>query len=62
MIGKSSYRERAAQHMPQSKEGLLHAAREMLRNGLTDHDVAHVLRLDVQQIRRLIGECPGCES
>jgi hypothetical protein len=49
------YRQRAEQHKPRTAEGITAAAREMLRNGLTDHDAAYVLRLDVQQLRRLVG-------
>lgn len=58
----TDYDRRAAEHAPQTAEGLRAAALEMLRSGLTDHDVAHVLRLDVNAVRRLIGACPGCES
>lgn len=55
------YRDRAEAHKPRTKEGIIEAAREMLRNGLTDYDAAHVLKLDVEQVRRLIGECSTCE-
>ena len=43
-------------------EGLRRAALEMLRAGLTDHDVAGVLRLDVAGVRRLVGEYQGCDE
>lgn len=56
------YSRRATEHAPATAEGLRDAALEMLRSGLTDHDAAHVLRLDVNALRRLIGACPGCSE
>lgn len=62
MTAEQDFDRRAREHAPQTVEGLRDAALEMLRNGLTDHDVAHVLQLDVNGVRRLVGECIGCES
>ncbi len=50
------HRRRAELHKPLTREGIVAAARELLRTGLSDHDVAQVLKLDVQQLRRLVGE------
>ena len=38
------------------------AAAAMLADGLTDHDVAHILRLDVSAVRRLVGFCVDCHE
>jgi hypothetical protein len=51
----TSHRELAEPHRPSTPEGLASAAREPLRNGLTDHDIAHILRMDVAQIRQILG-------
>ena len=53
----------ADRYIHRCNPGGLHSAElEMLRAGLTDHDVAAVLRLDVAGVRRLIGECQGCDE
>jgi hypothetical protein len=58
----TSVTARAELHKPKTQDGIIAAARDMLRNGLTDYDVARVLRLDVQHVRRLIGAgCQACE-
>ena len=54
------YRQRAEAHKPSDAAGIRAAALEMLRSGLTDHDVGHVLRLDANAVRRLVGECTEC--
>ncbi len=51
---------RALEHAPRTIGELRAAAQAMLRDGLTDNDVARVLRLDVAAVRRLVGECLGC--
>jgi hypothetical protein len=38
------------------------AAQQLIASGLTDHDVANILRLDVNQLRRIFGHCSGCEG
>jgi hypothetical protein len=55
------YSRLAEMNKPQTPEGIVAAARELLHNGSTEFDVAHVLKVDVHQIRRLVGECPSCE-
>jgi len=56
------YRARAEQHAPRTVEELRAAAQQMLRDGRGDHTVAQALRLDVAAVRRLVGQCAGCES
>ena len=56
------YDVRAVEHRPETIEGLREAAMQLLRDGLTDHDVAQILELDVNAVRRLVGECIGCEQ
>jgi hypothetical protein len=60
-VSAPAYQELAEAHKPQTAEGIAAAARELVRNGLTDHDVAHVLRLDVELVRRFLGHCGTCE-
>jgi hypothetical protein len=52
----ASLRARAEPHKPRTPEGICDAAGELLRQGLTEHDIAHVFCLDVAQIRQLLGE------
>jgi metal-dependent amidase/aminoacylase/carboxypeptidase family protein len=56
------YLERANRHAPQSADELCQAARQMLRDGLSDHGVAAALGIDVTAVRRLIAECNGCNE
>lgn len=55
-----AYRERAERHAPRTVEELRDAARGMLRDGMSDHGVAAALGVDVNAVRRLVGECVGC--
>lgn len=42
-------------------EAMRSAARQMLRDCLSERDVSDTLRLDVNGVRRLVGECDDCE-
>jgi hypothetical protein len=44
-------------HTPKTAEAVRKAARSLLARGFGDHDIAAVLRLDVQQVRWLVGDC-----
>lgn len=55
------YRARAELHRPQTMEGFRDAAQQMLREGFSDHGIAHALRLHPEQVRRLLGpQCVDC--
>ena len=56
----TDYAKRAQAHAPQTAEELRDAARAMLRDGLGEHTVAEALQLDVNAVRRLIGERAWC--
>jgi len=52
------YSRRANLHRPQTLAENRAAAMELLRSGLSDGDVAHILGASVEQVRRLIGRPP----
>lgn len=55
------YLAMAEMHKPKDADGIRIAAMELARNGLSDHDIGHVLKLDVNSIRQLLGRCGDCE-
>ena len=58
----ADYRERAQANAPRTVDELRTAAWRMARDGLGDHSIAEALKLDVAAVRRLLGNCAGCES
>ena len=61
MKPRNDYQDRAERFAPKTLEEIRDAARQMLRDGLGEHSVADALQLDVNAVRRLIGECAGCD-
>jgi len=56
-----NYQARADLHRPTTMEGFRDAAQQMLREGFSDHGIAHALRLRPEQVRRLLGpQCADC--
>jgi hypothetical protein len=49
------YRQRAELHAPKTTVEIERAARELAARGLGDHTVAHVLHMDVNALRRMLG-------
>ena len=54
--------DRARENMPSDPEGLRSAAIAMVTSGLTDHDVAQALRVNVTVVRMLTGTCGDCDA
>jgi hypothetical protein len=50
------YRDRAERHAPKTAAEIERAARELAASGLGEHTVAHILRMDVNALRRMLGE------
>lgn len=59
-MSTDGYAARAQEYAPRSIAELRAAARQMLRDGLGEHSIADALRLDVDAVRRLLGECQDC--
>jgi hypothetical protein len=55
----SDYRQRAELHAPKTIAEIEHAARQLAASGFGDHTVAHILRLDVNALRRMLGAPAG---
>jgi hypothetical protein len=53
------YDARAQRHAPKTAEQIAAAARELARDGHSDHTIAQILRLDVQAVRQIIGAPPS---
>jgi hypothetical protein len=51
----ASYHERADEHRPKTPEEIERVAHELAARGMGDHTIAHVLRLDVNALRQLLG-------
>ncbi len=62
MKAPNDYRTRAERHAPQTAAELRRAAQQMLRDGMGEHSVADALKLDVAAVKRLVGQCAGCET
>lgn len=52
----ADYRERAEAYKPRTAAEIEHAARDLAAQGFGDYTIAHVLRLDVNAIRQMIGD------
>ena len=50
------------QHRPTDMASLRQAALEMSRHGLYAADIGHVLGLDPNVVRQLLGPCPDCAA
>lgn len=57
----ASYRELAEMHKPQTPAEIQIAARDLAAQGFGDYTIAHVLAMDVNAVRQMIGECANCE-
>lgn len=60
MTPQSDYQDRAERFAPKTIDEIRDAARAMLHDGMSDHGIAAALKMDVNAVRRLIGECAGC--
>ena len=60
MSTSDNYAQRRDQFKPRTVQELRKSAQQMLRDGLGEHTVAAALQLDVNAVRRLIGECVDC--
>lgn len=58
-MNAADYRQRAEQHAPKTAEEIERAARELISSGLGEHTVAHILRMDVNALRRMLGAPAG---
>lgn len=59
---QTDYLDRAQIHATKSALELRDAAQAMARDGHGDHTIAEALKLDVDGVRRLLGDCRDCES
>lgn len=59
-MSAQDYAARAQINAPRTPAEVAEAARQLLRDGHTDSTIAQILGLDVEQIRRLLGQCVGC--
>ncbi len=55
MIG-DDYAARAQANAPRTPAEGAESTRELARQGFSDHTISSILRIDVQMVRRLIGE------
>jgi hypothetical protein len=62
MTDNESYRLHARQHEPRTLAELRAAAQDMLRAGHTERVIAESLNLDLDGLRRLIGQCENCDE
>jgi hypothetical protein len=53
--GKLDYRLLTQVYRPRSFEAIRSAIYELADRGAGDHEIANVLELDVQQVRRILG-------
>lgn len=54
--------ERRLRHAPKTAAEILAAARDLSARGFGDYTVAHVLSLDVIEVRRMIGRLSNVAS
>jgi hypothetical protein len=57
----TAYRERAEMHKPKTPEEIQRTAQDLAAQGFGDYTIAHVLAMDVNAVRQMIGECQSCE-
>jgi len=58
----SNYRQRAAEHAPETAAAIREAAQGLIDEGHSEHGAAAILGLDVGTLRRLVGRCAECEE
>ncbi len=61
-MNAATYERRRDLHRPRTAVELRTAAQQMIRDGLGEHSIAAVLRLDVTAVKRLLGSCGECNS
>jgi hypothetical protein len=52
----ADYRARAEQHAPKTPAEVAATARDLAKQGFSDHTIAAILKLDVEVTRRMIGK------
>jgi hypothetical protein len=52
----ADYHTRAREHAPKTAEHIAAAARRLAAQGFGDYTIAHVLALDINAVRQMIGE------
>jgi hypothetical protein len=52
----TQYGERAEVHKPRTAEEIERAARALAAQGFGDHTIAHVLTMDVNAVRQMLGD------
>jgi hypothetical protein len=53
------HRDRAQMHAPRTPEEIARAARDLAASGFSDHTVAAILKVDVNALRKMLGERPA---
>jgi hypothetical protein len=51
----SEYRRRAEEHAPKTPAEVAQSARDLIKQGFSDHTVAAILKLDIDSVRQMIG-------
>ena len=52
----AEYLARAMEHAPQTSDEILKAAKDLAAAGHSDHGIAAILRANLNEVRKLIGE------
>lgn len=60
--GALDYEKLANLHRPLDANQILAEARRLKAEGHSDYGIAHCLRLDVNAVRRMLGQCGDCEE
>lgn len=54
-MSDSEYRRRAEEHAPKTPAEVVQTARNLLKQGFSDHTIASILKIDVNAVRVMLG-------
>jgi hypothetical protein len=55
MIDIADYQRRAEEHAPKTPAEVAQCARDLIKQGFSDHTIASILKIDVNAVRLMLG-------